>query len=153
MAFTYNDPVIFLEYAVDTAVACHERGIRTVAVTNGYICPEPRAEFFRHVDAVNIDLKAFSDDFYRRLCGGRLQPVLETIEYVARETPAWLELTHLVIPGENDADADFERVARWVAQRLGPDVPLHFSAFHPAWKMTDHPPTPLATSMLICRSL
>jgi len=145
VAFTYNDPVIFLEYAVDTAIACHARGIRTVAVTNGYITAEPRAEFFRHVDAVNIDLKAFSDDFYRRLCGGRLQPVLETIEYVAHETPGWLELTHLVIPGENDADADFERVARWVAERLGPDVPLHFSAFHPAWKMTDHPPTPLAT--------
>ena len=145
VAFTYNDPIIFLEYAIDTAIACRAAGIHTIAVSNGYICPQPRAEFFRHIDAVNIDLKAFDDDFYRRLCGGRLAPVLETLEYLARETPVWLEVTNLVIPGENDADEDFDRMTRWIAAHLGVDVPLHFSAFFPAWKMLDHPPTPLAT--------
>jgi pyruvate formate lyase activating enzyme len=135
VAFTYNDPVIFLEYAVDTAVACHAAGIRTIAVSNGYICPEPRAEFFRAVDAVNIDLKAFDDGFYRRLCGGRLAPVLETLEYLAHETATWLEITHLVIPGENDTDDAIDRMTRWIAAQLGIDVPLHFSAFFPAWKM------------------
>ncbi|MEJ2385020.1 MAG: AmmeMemoRadiSam system radical SAM enzyme [Xanthomonadales bacterium] len=145
VAFTYNDPIVFLEYAVDTALACRELGIRTVAVTNGYICPEPRAEFFRRMDAVNVDLKAFDDAFYRRLCGGRLAPVLETLEYLAKETETWLEITNLVIPGENDADDAFDRMTRWIAARLGADVPLHFSAFFPAWKLSDHPPTPVTT--------
>ena len=145
VAFTYNDPVIFLEYAVDTAIACREQGIRTVAVTAGYISPDPRAEFFRHVDAVNVDLKAFSNRFYRKLCGGRLEPVLETLEYIAKETAAWLEITNLVIPGENDSDREIDRLSAWVADRLGPDVPVHFSAFHPAWKLLDRPRTPRST--------
>ena len=145
VAFTYNDPVIFLEYAIDTAQACRETGIRTVAVSNGYICPEPRAEFFGGMDAANIDLKAFSERFYWKVCGGHLQPVLETLEYVARETATWLELTTLLIPGENDSAAEIEAMSRWIFEHLGPDVPLHFSAFHPAWKMQDTPPTPTAT--------
>jgi len=145
VAFTYNDPIIFLEYAVDTARACRAAGVRTVAVSNGYITAEPRAEFFASMDAANIDLKAFRDDFYRKLCGARLAPVLETLEYLAQETPLWLEITNLVIPGENDSDREFDRMTRWVAAQLGVDVPMHFSAFFPAWKMTDHPPTPLAT--------
>ena len=145
VAFTYNDPVIFLEYAVDTADACRSRGLSSVAVTAGYICAEPRAELFAHMDAANIDLKAFSDDFYRRICGGRLAPVLETLEYVARETDVWLEVTTLLIPGLNDSDAEIDALTRWVVDRLGPDVPLHFSAFHPDWKLRDRPPTPPAT--------
>ncbi len=145
VAFTYNDPVIFLEYAVDAAAACRAAGVRTVAVTAGYICPEPRAEFFPHIDAANVDLKAFTEDFYRKICGSALAPVLETLEYLKRETDVWFEITTLLIPGENDSSAEIDRMTRWVVDRLGADVPMHFSAFHPDWKMLDHPPTPRAT--------
>jgi len=150
VAFTYNDPVIFLEYAVDVARACRDCGLRSVAVTAGYISAEPRAELFAHVDAANIDLKAFTEDFYRSVCGGHLAPVLETIEYVARETDAWLELTTLLIPGLNDGDAELDALTRWVVERIGPDVPLHFTAFHPDWKLRDRPPTPAATLTRAC---
>ena len=134
VAFTYNDPIIFMEYANDVAIACREAGIRTVAVTAGYICPEPRLEFFRHLDAANIDLKAFSERFYRNICGASLAPVLDTLEYIVNETKVWLELTTLLIPGENDSSAEIEQLARWVVEHLGPDLPLHFSAFHPDWE-------------------
>jgi pyruvate formate lyase activating enzyme len=145
IAFTYNDPVIFLEYAIDVARACRQQGVRTVAVTAGYISPEPRAEFFRHMDAANVDLKAFSDDFYYKICGARLQPVLDTLQYIRHETSTWLELTTLLIPGENDTDEELQALTEWVATKLGRDVPLHFSAFHPDWKMTDRPRTPAGT--------
>ena len=145
VAFTYNDPVIFLEYAVDVAQACHARGIKTVAVTAGYISPEPRVEFFRHMDAANVDLKGFTDAFYQRLCSARLQPVLDTLVYLKHETNVWFEITTLLIPGENDSDEELEAMTRWIAGALGPDVPIHFSAFHPDWKMMDTPPTPPAT--------
>jgi len=145
VAFTYNDPVIFLEYAVDVAQACRERGVKTVAVSAGYICEEPRHEFFRHMDAANIDLKGFTEGFYKSLCSGRLQPVLETLEYLKLETKVWFEITTLLIPGENDAAAEIEAESRWVMEHLGPDVPLHFTAFHPDWKMLDTPATPSAT--------
>ncbi|HEX4495343.1 MAG TPA: AmmeMemoRadiSam system radical SAM enzyme, partial [Thermoanaerobaculia bacterium] len=145
VAFTYNDPVIFLEYAVDVAVACHAEGLKTVAVTAGEICPEPRAEFFRHMDAANVDLKGFTEDFYRKICGGELGPVLDTLKYLKHETDVWFEITTLLIPGENDSDAELDRMTRWVAAELGPDVPIHFTAFHPDYKMLDLPPTPPAT--------
>jgi len=145
VAYTYNDPVVFLEYAVDTAKACHAVGIKSVAVTAGYISPGAREDFFAHMDAANVDLKAFSDDFYHRLCGGHLQPVLDTLTYLKRETSVWFELTTLLIPGENDSDDEIERMTRWVVAELGPDVPMHFTAFHPDWKMMDHPPTPPRT--------
>ncbi|MCB1750030.1 MAG: AmmeMemoRadiSam system radical SAM enzyme [Gammaproteobacteria bacterium] len=145
VAFTYNDPIIFHEYAIDVAAACHERGIASVAVTAGYVCAAPRRDFFRHMDAANVDLKAFTEDFYRRLTGASLAPVLETLEYIAHETSTWLELTCLLIPGCNDSAGEIEAMSRWVCERLGPDVPLHFSAFHPDWKMRDIPPTPPAT--------
>src|SRR5262245_43974376 len=145
VAFTYNDPVIFLEYAVDVAAACRARGIRTVAVSAGYICAEPRAEFFRHMDAANIDLKGFTEGFYKNLCTGHLQPVLDTLTYLKHETGVWFEITTLLIPGENDAPAEIEALSAWVMEHLGADVPLHFSAFHPDWKMRDTPPTPPAT--------
>jgi pyruvate formate lyase activating enzyme len=130
VAFTYNDPVIFLEYAVDVAQACRERGIKTVAVSAGYISPEPRIEFFRYMDAANIDLKGFSEGFYKNLCAGKLAPVLETLEYLKHETKVWFEITTLLIPGENDSAAEIEAESAWVRDRLGADVPLHFTAFH-----------------------
>src|SRR5215216_3402620 len=135
VAFTYNDPVIFLEYAVDVAQACRERGIKTVAVSAGYVCAEPRAEFFRHMDAANIDLKAFTEGFYKGLCSACLAPVLETLEYLRHETEVWFEITTLLIPGENDEPAEIEALSRWVRDHLGPDVPLHLTAFHPDRKM------------------
>jgi pyruvate formate lyase activating enzyme len=145
VAYTYNEPVIFLEYAVDVAQACRERGVRSVAVTAGYIHLEPAAVFFGQMDAANVDLKAFSESFYHRLTGGHLQPVLELLEYLKKETDVWVELTTLLIPGENDSDGELEALTGWVVERLGPDVPIHFSAFRPDWKMRDKPPTPLAT--------
>jgi pyruvate formate lyase activating enzyme len=145
VAFTYNDPVIFLEYAVDVSQACRERGIKTVGVSAGYICREPRIEFFRNMDAANIDLKGFTEGFYKNLCSGRLAPVLETLEYLEHETDVWFEITTLLIPGENDAIEEIEAQSQWVIEHLGPDVPLHFSAFHPDWKMMGTPPTPPET--------
>ena len=145
VAFTYNDPVIFLEYAVDVAQACRERGVKTVAVSAGYICPEPRIELFRQMDAANIDLKGFTESFYKNLCSARLGPVLDTLEYLEHETDVWFEITTLLVPGENDSPAEVEALSRWVMEHLGPDVPLHFTAFHPDWKMLDKPATPPAT--------
>lgn len=145
VAMTYNDPTIWAEYAIDTARECRERGVKTVAVTAGYIEPRPCADLFRWMDATNIDLKAIDDDFYRRLTGGRLKPVLDTLRYVAHETDVWLEITNLVIPGENDTDEQIQRLCDWIVEELGPDVPLHFSAFHPDFELLDRPPTPTST--------
>ncbi len=145
MAYTYNDPVIFHEYAIDVAKACAEFDIKSVAVTAGYVCPEPRAEFYRYMDAANVDLKAFSEAFYHKLTGSHLEPVLDTLKYLKHETDVWFELTTLLIPGENDSEAELEAMTQWVVENLGPDVPMHFSAFHPDWKMKDHPSTPPAT--------
>lgn len=145
VAFTYNDPVIFHEYAIDVAAACRERGVKTVAVTAGYVSPDPRAEFYRHMDAANIDLKAFTNDFYRKITLSELEPVLDTLKYVYHETDVWMELTTLLIPGENDSDEELREMTRWVVDELGSDVPMHFTAFHPDFKMRDKPPTPLAT--------
>jgi pyruvate formate lyase activating enzyme len=145
VAFTYNDPVIFMEYAIDTAIACRKLGIKTVAVTAGYICEEPRREFFRYIDAANVDLKAFTEAFYWKITGAHLQPVLDTLLYLKHETDVWFELTTLLIPGENDSDDELEAMTRWVVSELGSDIPMHFTAFHPDWKMLDRPPTPAAT--------
>jgi pyruvate formate lyase activating enzyme len=145
VAYTYNDPVIFMEYAVDVAAACRERDVKNVAVTAGYITKDAREEFFRHMDAANVDLKAFTDRFYWKICGGHLAPVLETIEYLKHETDVWFELTTLLIPGENDSPAEIEAMTQWIAERLGPDVPLHFTAFHPDWKMPLTAATPKST--------
>ena len=145
VAYTYNDPVIFHEYAIDVARACREQGIKSVAVTAGYVCPEPREEFYRYMDAVNVDLKAFSEDFYHKITGSHLAPVLETLQYIRHETDVWLELTTLLIPGKNDSEKEIDEMTRWVVDKLGADVPMHFSAFHPDWKMMDVPPTPKAS--------
>lgn len=147
VAYTYNDPVVFHEYAIDTAQACRALGLKSVAVTAGYVCAEPRAEFYRWMDAANVDLKAFSEDFYHKITGGHLQPVLETLAYLKHETSVWLELTTLLIPGENDSEAELQAMTQWVVEKLGPDVPMHFSAFHPDWKMRDKPRT--ATESLL----
>jgi pyruvate formate lyase activating enzyme len=145
VAFTYNDPVIFAEYAMDTADACHELGILTVAVTAGYIHAEPRRAFYAKMDAANVDLKAFTEDFYFKLTGAHLQPVLDTLVYLKHETDVWFEVTTLLIPGYNDSDDEVTALSKWLMQELGPEVPLHFTAFHPDFKMMDVPATPPET--------
>ncbi len=142
VAFTYNDPVTFLEYAIDTAEACHEKGINAVAVSAGYICEKPREKFYGVMDAANIDLKAFSQKFYKHICGGQLDAVLDTLKYLRYETKVWFEVTTLLIPDENDSEAELHAMTQWFYEQLGPNIPLHFSAFHPDWKMRDKPRTP-----------
>jgi pyruvate formate lyase activating enzyme len=145
VAFTYNDPVIFHEYAIDTAQACRELGVRTVAVSAGYVCAAPREEFYAQIDAVNIDLKGFTESFYKRLAAATLADVLETIAYIHQETDVWMELTNLIIPEENDSEAELHEMCAWISENLGPEVPIHFSAFHPDYKMMHRPRTPVAT--------
>ncbi len=143
VAFTYNEPVVSAEYCLEVAQACHEAGLKTMAVTAGYISGAAREAFFQGMDAANVDLKGFSEAFYHHYCGARLAPVMETLEYLARETRVWLELTTLLIPGANDTHAELEAFTAWVANNLGQEVPLHFSAFHPAHHLLDRPATPL----------
>ena len=145
VAFTYNDPVIFHEYAIDVAQACREYGIKSVAVTAGYVCAEPRGEFYRYMDAANVDLKAFTERFYHQITNAHLEPVLETLIYLKRQTSVWFEITTLLIPGENDSEQEIETLTQWVVEKLGPDVPLHFTAFHPDFKMMLTPATSPAT--------
>jgi pyruvate formate lyase activating enzyme len=145
VAFTYNDPTVFLEYAIDVADSCHDLGLKTVAVTSGYICPGPRRDFYAHLDAANVDLKGFTEDFYRHTCGGEFVAVLDTLEYLRHETGVWFELTTLLIPGLNDSDAELDKMTSWVVEHLGPDIPVHFTAFHPDFKMLDRSPTPPKT--------
>ncbi len=145
IAYTYNDPVIFLEYAVDVAKVARRRGIKNVAVTAGYIDAAAREELYTFMDAANVDLKAFTEAFYKRMCTGRLGAVLETLEYLKNKTKVWLEITTLLIPGHNDSSEEVKKLSEWVMTRLGPDVPLHFTAFHPDYKMLDLPCTPAST--------
>jgi pyruvate formate lyase activating enzyme len=145
VAYTYNDPVIFMEYALDTAAACRAKGVKNVAVTAGFICEEPRKRLFADMDAANVDLKAFTERFYEKRCAGSLQPVLDTLKYVVHETDVWTEITTLLIPGENDSEEEIEALTSWIARELRRDVPLHFTAFHPDYRMLDVAPTPSAT--------
>ena len=145
VAYTYNDPVIFHEYAIDVAKECKKSGIKSVAVTAGYVSEEPRAEFYQYMDAANVDLKAFTEKFYWKLTGAHMQPILDTLIYIKKETSVWLETTTLLIPGENDSEKELEEMTQWVVEHLGPDMPMHFSAFHPSWKMMDHLSTPAQT--------
>lgn len=145
VAFTYNDPVIFLEYAVDIAKECKRNGIKTVAVSAGYITKEARNEFYSVMDATNIDLKAFTQTFYKKLCFANLEPILDTLIYLKNETNVWFEITNLIIPNQNDAIDELKQMCNWVLENLGPHIPIHFSAFHPDFKMLDTPPTPPET--------
>jgi pyruvate formate lyase activating enzyme len=145
IAFTYNDPVIWAEYAVDVARAAHAAGLYTVFVTAGYVTPEARAEIFPHMDAANVDLKSFTEEFYSKLTLAHLAPVLDTLEWLAREATTWVEVTNLVIPGRNDDPEETRALSRWLVEHMGPDVPLHLTAFHPDFRMRDVPPTPPAT--------
>ena len=145
VAYTYNDPVIFMEYALDTAAACRAVGVKNVAVTAGFICEEPRKRLFAGMDAANVDLKAFTERFYAKRCAGSLEPVLETLKYLVHETNVWTEITTLLIPGENDSDEELDALTQWVARELKPDVPLHFTAFHPDYHMLETAPTPPPT--------
>jgi pyruvate formate lyase activating enzyme len=145
VAFTYNDPIIWAEYAIDTARVCRSAGVKTVAVTSGYITAAARAAFYQYMDAANVDLKGFSEDFYRQHCAGRLQPVLDTLRWLARESNVWVEITNLIIPRANDAPDEIKRMCQWIVEELGPDVPLHFSAFHPDFKLIDRGATPVST--------
>jgi pyruvate formate lyase activating enzyme len=145
VAFTYNDPTIFFEYANDVADACHDVGVAAIAVTAGYMCPEPRRDFYSHIDAANVDLKAFTETFYHDVTASHLEPVLDTLRYIRNETSVWLEITNLMIPGLNDSETETDLMTRWIVKTLGPDVPLHFTAFHPDWRMRDIPPTPPQT--------
>jgi pyruvate formate lyase activating enzyme len=137
--------VIFAEYAIDTAVECHRLGIKTIAVTAGYITPEARGEFYEHMDAANVDLKGFTEDFYNKITLSHLQPVLDTLSFLKKETKVWFEITNLMIPGLNDAQTETSEMCQWIADNLGPDVPLHFTAFHPDYKMRDINNTPIDT--------
>jgi pyruvate formate lyase activating enzyme len=145
IAFTYNDPVIFAEWALDVAQACREKGVKTVAVTAGYITERARPEFYAGMDAANVDLKAFTEDFYKKVCAAHLEPVKETLVWLAREKKVWFEVTTLLIPGLNDSEAEIDRMTSWFAENVGTEVPLHFTAFHPDYKMPDIPPTPPST--------
>jgi len=145
VAFTYNDPVIFAEYAMDTADACHALGVYSVAVTAGYMHAQPRREFYAKMDAANVDLKGFTESFYFQQTGGHLAPVLDTLQYLRHETTCWLEIATLLIPGLNDGADEIEALSRWVVKELGPDVPLHFTAFNPDYRMLDRPRRPSAT--------
>ncbi|VEG26100.1 AmmeMemoRadiSam system radical SAM enzyme [Actinomyces howellii] len=144
VALTYNDPVVFAEYAIDIASACHDLGLEAYAVSVAWVCREPGRELFGAVDAANIDLKAFTEEFYRRLTGARLRDVLATLVDLRAATTTWLELTTLLVPGLNDSPQEVGALASWVARELGEDTPLHLTAFHPAHRMRDRPPTALS---------
>jgi pyruvate formate lyase activating enzyme len=145
VAFTYNEPVIFMEYAIDTAIECHARNIKTIAVTNGYINLKPAKEFYEHIDAANVDLKSFSDDFYKKYTDSSLKPVLKLLEYLSQQKKVWVEITTLIIPGYNDDDGEIKMLSKWIFEHMGPDTPLHFSAFHPDHQFMHVKPTPLLT--------
>ncbi len=145
VAFTYNEPIIFFEYAIDTAIECRKRGINTIAVTAGYINPEPRKEFFKYMDAANIDLKSFNPSFYKKYCQVELEPILDTIKYVKNHTGCWLELTTLIIEGENDEAEEIQKECDWIKENVGVDTPIHFSAFHPSYKFMDKRATSFPT--------
>ncbi|MDP6445081.1 MAG: AmmeMemoRadiSam system radical SAM enzyme, partial [Pirellulaceae bacterium] len=143
VAFTYNDPVVWAEYAIDTARVCRDVGVKTVAVTAGYISPAARQPFFEWIDAANVDLKAFDEEFYYRLTASHLEPVLETLKWLKRETDVWFEITNLIIPDANDSPTELKELCDWVLAAIGDDTPIHFTAFHPDFRMNDRPPTPL----------
>jgi len=145
IAFTYNDPVVFAEYAMDISKLAREENIKSVMVTAGYIDKEARKDVFKYIDAANVDLKSFSDDFYVKLTNSHLNDVLDTLIWLKKETNVWLEITTLLIPGENDSEEELKQLTSWITDNLSDEVPLHFTAFHPDFKLTDKSRTPLQT--------
>lgn len=145
IAFTYNDPVIWGEFVLDISRIARERGLKSVMVTAGYVTPEARTEVFRYIDAANVDLKAFTEAFYHKVTFSHLGPVLDTLKWLKNETTIWFEITNLMIPGENDGPEETRRMCAWILENLGDSVPLHFTAFHPDFKMMDKPRTPAST--------
>jgi pyruvate formate lyase activating enzyme len=144
IAFTYNEPIVFYEYMLDIAKLAKEKGLKTVVVSNGYINPEPLKELLNYIDAYKVDLKSFREEFYQKFTGGHLAPVLETLKII-KEKGVWLEIVNLLIPGENDSEQEIREMAKWIKENLGNDVPLHFSAFYPMYKLQNLPPTPPET--------
>jgi len=145
LAFTYNEPTIWGEYVVDIAKVAHQMGLKTVMVTNGYITREAVFDVYQHIDAANVDLKAFTETFYAKLTLTHLQPVLDTLKTLRHETNVWFEITTLLIPTLNDGSEEIKQLSGWILENLGDDVPLHFTAFHPAFKLHDRPSTPPET--------
>jgi AmmeMemoRadiSam system radical SAM enzyme/AmmeMemoRadiSam system protein B/AmmeMemoRadiSam system protein A len=145
VAFTYNDPIIWAEYAIDTAEACRREGVKSVAVTAGYISPAARPAFFHAMDAANVDLKAFTEEFYHKITYSHLQPVLDTLRWLKHESDVWFEITNLLIPDANDSPDEVRRMCDWILEAVGADVPVHFTAFHPDFRMTDRGRTPHET--------
>jgi pyruvate formate lyase activating enzyme len=145
IAFTYNEPTIWGEYVIDICRAAKDHGLKTVMVSNGYITREAFHDIYDYIDAANIDLKAFTENFYGKITLTHLQPVLDTVQWLKNETSVWFELTNLLIPTLNDGAEEIGKLSEWVMQHLGPDVPLHFTAFHPDFKLQDKPPTPPET--------
>lgn len=145
IAFTYNDPTIIGEYVIDISKMAHNLGIKSVMVTAGYIDKDSRKEIYKYIDAANVDLKAFSERFYKDLTASHLAPVLDTIKYLKNETNVWIELTTLLIPNENDSEDEIKRMSNWILENIGDEVPHHFTAFHPTFKMQKHQKTTLDT--------
>jgi pyruvate formate lyase activating enzyme len=151
VTFTYSEPIVFLEYCIDTAMAARKAGVRATMVTGGSGEEEPMKEVLKYLDAVKVDLKGFTEDYYQRMCKGKLEPVLKTLE-VIRKSGVWLELVHLCVPGQNDGEAEIRSMCQWVKGHLGADVPIHFTRFHPEYQMKNVPPTPNAT-LIRCREI
>ncbi len=145
IAFTYNEPTIFGEYVIDISILAHQYGIKTVMVTDGYITDEARRDIYKYIDGANVDLKAFTERFYHKLTFSHLEPVLDTLKWLKHETSVWFEITTLLIPDENDSEEEINVMCEWILENLGDDVPLHFTAFHPDFKLRDKPPTPPST--------
>ena len=145
IAFTYNEPTIWGEYVIDTSRIAHAYGLKTVMVTNGYITREALFDVYEHVDAANVDLKAYTEDFYAKLTLSHLQPVLDTLKTLRHETNVWIEITNLIIPSLNDSQEETKELCGWMLENLGDDVPLHFTAFHPDFKLRNKPGTPPET--------
>ena len=144
IAHTYSEPVIFYEYMYDIGVEAKKRKVNNIMISNGYIHPEPMRELCRYLDAVKIDLKAFTEEYYRDVCVGELAPVLKTLE-ILKEEGIWFEIVYLVVPTLNDSKEEIRKMSRWIMEKLGPDVPLHFSRFYPQYKLKNLPPTPVKT--------
>jgi pyruvate formate lyase activating enzyme len=145
MAYTYTEPTVFMEFAADCGTIAKQKGLANVFVSNGFMTKEAIDFASNWLDGINVDLKSFSEDYYKNLCKAKLKPVLETIDYIANHTKIWMEVTTLVVPGQNDSDSELKQIADFLVNTCGPDIPWHVSRFYPQYKYSDSPPTPGAT--------